>query len=68
MLKTEIEAVLKPDEVAADFEYIETAVPNERFTTIAINYIAPPVNYSLVHIDSNSNIAVLKNLDYVEPK
>ena len=65
MTKLELEKLKKADEVITQFEYIKDGVNENGFDTFKIVYIDNPLNFSLVHIDVDSKLAILKNLDYV---
>jgi len=65
MTVTQLEAIKKADEVVTAFEYVVNGKDTNGFDTFKIVYIDTPLNYLLVHIDVDSKLAVLKNLDYV---
>ena len=67
MTRTELEAIAKPNEVVSDFQYIENGTDENGYKTYKIVYISNPANFKLVHIDPDSKLAVLEDLDYVPP-
>jgi len=68
MTKVELEAVIKPSQIITDYVYIDNGKDSNGFTTYKIVYIEPPENYKLIHLDKDSKLAVLEDLDYVEPE
>ena len=67
MTRTELEAIIKPNQVVSDFQYIENGTDQNGFMTYKIVYIENPKNFKLIHLDNDSKLAVLEDLDYVPP-
>jgi len=68
MTKTQLEAIIKPDEVVTAYEHVVNGQDEHGYDTYKIVYIENPQNYQLIHLDVDSKHAILKDLDYVEPK
>lgn len=68
MTRLELEAIKKPNEVVSAFEYAQSGTDENGFTTYKIVYIENPANYKLTYLDVDSKLAVLEDLDYVEPQ
>ena len=67
MTRTELEAIIKPNQVVSDFQYIANGTDENGFTTYKIVYISNPTNFKLIYLDNDSKLAVLEDLDYVAP-
>ena len=63
MTKLQLEAIAKYNEVVVPFEYVENGTDANGFITYKIVYIEHPLNYKLSHIDVDSKLAVLEDLD-----
>jgi len=66
MTKTQLEAIKKPNQVVSEYQYIENGTDDNGFMTYKIVYVENPQNFKLIHIDADSKLAVLEDLDYVE--
>ena len=64
MTETQLNAIKEADEVVTSFTYVDNKVDEKGFMTYKIIYTETPLNYQLVHIDQDSKLAVLKDLDY----
>lgn len=65
--RTEIEELLKPNQVAVDTQDHQTGTDENGYPVFETVYENPPANYKLVRMIPSWNGAVLENLDYVEP-
>ena len=66
MTKTQLEAIKKPNQIITQFERVDNGVNEQGFMTYRIIYVEPPKSYKLIHIDDESKLAVLEDLDYEE--
>jgi len=67
MTREQLEAIKKEDEVVCDFTYNEISKDENGYPVFKIEYTNPPSNFKKVSIDPTSNLAILKDLDYVPP-
>ncbi len=66
MTQSQLEAIKKADEVVTGFTYVENGTDQNGYTMYKIIYTEKPLNFQLVHIDVDSKLAILKDLDYVQ--
>ena len=64
MTKTQLEAIKKPNQIITEFERVDNGLNENGFMTYKIIYISNPTNFKLIHIDDESKLAVLEDLDY----
>ena len=63
MTKTQLEAIKQDNQIITEFERVENGVNELGYMTYKIVFIETPLNYKLIHIDDDSKLAVLENLD-----
>lgn len=63
MTKLQLEAIAKSNQIVTEFERVDNGTDQNGYMTYKIVYIETPLNYKLIHIDDDSKLAVLENLD-----
>ena len=67
MIRTKLEAIAKPDEVVCDITYSQIGEGANGLPIYKTVFVNKPVHHQVIYIDPTSNLAIIKNLDYVEP-
>lgn len=68
MIKDRIINKMKRNQILTDITLVENGTDRNGFDLYKTVYNKTPLNYQLVYLDTKNNQAVLKDLDYVEPK
>lgn len=67
MTLTELEAIAKQDEVVCDVQIVQNGEDMNGFPTFKNVFVNNPLHYQVIYIDPITNLALLKDLDYVAP-
>ena len=67
MIRTELEAAAKKDEVVCDVTFEKIGEDANGLPTYKTVFVNKPIHHEVIYSDPTSNLAILKNLDYVEP-
>jgi hypothetical protein len=67
MTRTELEAIKKADEVVCDITYKEIGTDQNGFPRYETVFVDKPLHHQVIYIDPVTNLAILKDLDYVPP-
>lgn len=67
MTRLELEAIMKADEIVCDVTFTQISVDANDLPVYKTEHVNKPASYKLIYTDPTSNLAILKDLDYVAP-